>query len=169
MKFNELSQIIETTQNVLQYKALQTVNQLLVVRNWLIGYHIVEYEQNGEDRATYGQQIVLKLAEQLKLRKLKGFSHTNLKLYRQLYKTYPQLIKPIAKLLTIYLPNFDGFQIRQIESGEFRKSLDTLYQLNEIGQIQSDQFETDADKLLEHFSFSHFVHLLTVRVSIKIK
>lgn len=30
------------------------VNQLLTIRNWAIGYYIVEFEQNGKDRADYG-------------------------------------------------------------------------------------------------------------------
>ncbi len=171
MKFNELSQIIETTQNVLQYRALQTVNQLLVVRNWLIGYHIVEYEQNGDDRVAYGTNALQKLAQKLKNRGLRGFSYSNLKLFRQLYQNYPHLRKPIYKIISSFVEEnqvlsktteYQSNEIRQIGSGEFEKSLKVLYQLNEIGHIESDQFETDADKLLEHLSFSHFVHLLTI-------
>lgn len=33
------------------------VNQLLTVRNWMIGCYIVEYEQNGKERAEYGTQL----------------------------------------------------------------------------------------------------------------
>ena len=47
MKFTELIKVIENTSNQLQKRALNSVNQLLVIRNWLIGCYIVEYEQKG--------------------------------------------------------------------------------------------------------------------------
>ena len=33
------------------------VNQLMTLRNWAIGYYIVEYEQEGSDRAEYGSHF----------------------------------------------------------------------------------------------------------------
>ncbi len=41
--------------------AKSAVNQLLTVRNWVIGYYIVEYEQNGKDRAKYGTNLLVNL------------------------------------------------------------------------------------------------------------
>ena len=46
---SDLCGIIETSQKV----AHQTVNALLVQRNWLLGYRIASEELNGEDRAEY--------------------------------------------------------------------------------------------------------------------
>ena len=37
------------------------VNQLLTIRNWAIGYYIVEFEQNGKARAEYGSNLLEKL------------------------------------------------------------------------------------------------------------
>jgi predicted nuclease of restriction endonuclease-like (RecB) superfamily len=34
------------------------VNTSLTLRNWIIGYYIVEYEQNGKDRAEYGEKLI---------------------------------------------------------------------------------------------------------------
>ena len=34
--------------------AVKTINQATTLRNWIIGCYIVEYEQNGSDRAKYG-------------------------------------------------------------------------------------------------------------------
>jgi hypothetical protein len=59
--FDKLITTIEQVHRQLQAAAASSVNQSLTVRNWLIGYYIVEFEQNGEDRATYGQQILQKL------------------------------------------------------------------------------------------------------------
>lgn len=35
--------------------ATKAVNVALTLRNWLIGCRIVEFEQEGKDRATYGE------------------------------------------------------------------------------------------------------------------
>ena len=45
-----ISQLITTINDVhseLQANAANAVNKALTIRNWLIGYYIVEYEQNG--------------------------------------------------------------------------------------------------------------------------
>jgi hypothetical protein len=61
-------------------------NIVMTIRNWLFGYHIVEYEQDGEDRAKYGSQLLKNLAQSVNL---KGISETNLKVFRQFYLTCP--------------------------------------------------------------------------------
>lgn len=38
--------------------AKSAVNQLMTLRNWAIGYYIVEYEQGGNDRAEYGTNLL---------------------------------------------------------------------------------------------------------------
>ena len=58
--FDRLVCNITSVQDVLQAQAAHAINQALTTRNWLIGYYIVEYEQNGEDRAKYGEQLLNK-------------------------------------------------------------------------------------------------------------
>jgi hypothetical protein len=41
-------------------------NQALVVRNWMVGAYIVEFEQDSADRAKYGTRLLETLAEDLK-------------------------------------------------------------------------------------------------------
>jgi len=65
------------------------VNAAIVATHWLIGRHIVLYEQKGKTRATYGTAILAKLARDLIPRYGKGFSETNLKRTRQFYLSYP--------------------------------------------------------------------------------
>lgn len=74
----------------LKRKVSGTVNLGHTLRNWLFGFYIVEYEQNGEDRAKYGDQILEKISEGLR-GKVNGTSVTNLRLFRQFYQTYPQI------------------------------------------------------------------------------
>ena len=61
MNFEALVKHISTIQNTLQAQAAHAVNLALASRNWLIGCYIVEFEQNGEDRAAYGEQMLKKI------------------------------------------------------------------------------------------------------------
>lgn len=65
MNFEQLATIITDTHQQLQQSAVKAVNQRLTVRNWLIGFYIVEFEQNGEDRATYGEQLLKNLEQRI--------------------------------------------------------------------------------------------------------
>ena len=89
MKFKQLIDIIRKTHFSLQQRAVSAVDRNLIARNWLIGFYIVEFEQKGEDRAKYGEKLLEKIVEEAK--NIKGFSHRNLKLFRQFYFTYPQI------------------------------------------------------------------------------
>jgi hypothetical protein len=44
-------------------QAQRQVNTTLTLRNWIIGFYIVEYEQNGKDRAEYGEKLYKAIAE----------------------------------------------------------------------------------------------------------
>ena len=37
----------------------------MTLRNWAIGYYIVEYEQDGSDRAEYGSHLLKNLEKQI--------------------------------------------------------------------------------------------------------
>ena len=50
MKFGQLIEAINQAHVSMQSSAVKAVNRHLTIRNWLIGYYIVEFEQNGEDR-----------------------------------------------------------------------------------------------------------------------
>ena len=72
-----------------QSAAARSVNHLLTMQNWLIGAYIVEYEQNGEDRAVYGEQLLKTMAVDLAQRGLSRMSETNLKYCRTFTLSYP--------------------------------------------------------------------------------
>ena len=54
----------------------------------LIGHYIVEYEQNGEDRAEYGAKILDKLSNGLRTKNLSNVNTVELRRFRRFYKTY---------------------------------------------------------------------------------
>ncbi len=93
--FNILLSNIKSIHLQLQDSAAKAVNKLLTIRNWLIGYYIVEYEQNGEDRAQYREMLLERLAESLNQHRL---SFRNLKLFRQFYLTYPQIWQSVTAI-----------------------------------------------------------------------
>ncbi len=95
MFFEQLIAIIEQTSRGLQKRAISSINQFLVFRNWLVGFYLVEFEQNGEDRAQYGDSLLESIAIELKKKQLKGMSATNLKLFRQFYEIYPRFLESI--------------------------------------------------------------------------
>ena len=57
---------------------------------WQIGHDIVEFEQGGQTRATYGQALIKNLSHDLRLRHGKGFSRSNVIRARQFYLAYPK-------------------------------------------------------------------------------
>ena len=68
--------------------AVKAVNAQLLLTNWNIGQHIVEFEQNGLYKAEYGAGLLEKLSKDLSLIYGKGFSLSNVKRFRQFYITY---------------------------------------------------------------------------------
>ena len=64
------------------------INTTLVRTYWSTGRHIVEYEQNGADRAKYGANLMNDLVRDLRARYGRGFSKTNLIYMRKFYLVF---------------------------------------------------------------------------------
>lgn len=73
-------------------RVARSVNSTQVVANWLVGREIVEAEQAGTRRATYGAALLKQLSESLTVSFGKGYSVDNLEAFRNFYLAYPQLI-----------------------------------------------------------------------------
>lgn len=68
---------------------MTAVNKELLGANWQIGKHIVEYEQQGSEKAEYGSALLSSLSKDLKSSFGRGFSKSNVYLMRQLYLKFP--------------------------------------------------------------------------------
>jgi hypothetical protein len=69
---------------------LRSVGVALVVRNWLFGCYIVEYEEGGADRSQLcGKALIDRLAKTLSGRGLRDISPANLRKFRSFYESYP--------------------------------------------------------------------------------
>lgn len=88
MNFEQLVALCQRTHQEIGVRAARAVDAHLVVRNWLFGHYIVEYEQRGADRAEYGARFLQSLGNRLKPLGIKGTGPTNLKLFRQFYLIY---------------------------------------------------------------------------------
>ena len=82
--FNKVSELLKAAQNTV----LQTINTTMVETYFEIGKMIVEEEQQGEERAKYGNQLITELSKKLSSDFGKGFSSTNIKQMRSFYIFY---------------------------------------------------------------------------------
>lgn len=81
---DELLGALAHTHTLLQQQAARSVDLALVVRNWLFGRHIVEFEDGAASRAElYGKRLLDNLAKQLTERLGPGFSKRNLEQCRR--------------------------------------------------------------------------------------
>ena len=95
------NQIIEDIKNLLinsRQTLQQSVNTVMVQTYWQIGKMIVEDEQNGDKRASYGKQQLLNISNALTKEFGKGFDTRNLRNMRQFYTTFPIWQSVNAKL-----------------------------------------------------------------------
>ncbi len=111
MKFQDLISELTDADLTLRSETVRAINLALVVRNWLFGWYIVEFEQNGEDRAKYGDGLIKQIAEQLKKKGVSGCAATNLRSFRVFYDRFIEKRNLSEKL------------IHQTVSGKFRKLL----------------------------------------------
>lgn len=142
--FNDLASIVQTTHDAAQSSAVKAINRMQTMRNWLIGYYIVEFEQHGKDRAEYGTQLLKKLEERVDR---KGLTTTLFKWARKFYRLYPQMMEnlPIPICATVM------HQLQPIENKG-----DT------IGASMTHQFVTPGKTIISHLSFTHLREIMTL-------
>jgi predicted nuclease of restriction endonuclease-like (RecB) superfamily len=82
--------------------AARTVNALMTATYWEIGRRIVEFEQEGEERAGYGEQLLAQLSADLTSKFGRGFGVDNLQRFRSFFLNYP--LESIYATLSRRLP-----------------------------------------------------------------
>ena len=109
MNYEQLLNSIVSLHQRAQAGAVASVNQFLVVRNWLMGAYMIEFEQHSEGRAAYGSRLLHRLSLDLGAQQIKGCSPDMLERMRQLYLEYPQLRNsisaPLVRKLAVPLPH----------------------------------------------------------------
>lgn len=150
--FETLVSYIQETHIYFHNYAARQVNNAFTLRNWLVGRYLFEYEQNGLDRASYGERLYRNLAGRLKENRVKGMSFTFLHTCKQFYITYPQIVQT----LTEQLPALENplFKIVQMPSEQFK-----IAQNKNEGTGISVQNPT---LFLSKVSFSHIVEFVKI-------
>ncbi|WP_394755661.1 DUF1016 N-terminal domain-containing protein, partial [Rhodoferax sp.] len=156
--FNLLVTSIVHIHQETQAFATKAVNVALTLRNWLIGYRVVEFEQQGKNRATYGESLIESLALRLVSHGLTRVTPRELRRYRQLYQVYPQIWASLAPkspaqqgfgpllnlqhLLPLLSPPSMSMPIRESVTPE------------------SQMTETATPQLIHHLSFTHLAEII---------
>lgn len=151
--FNDLASIVQTTHDAAQSSAVKAINRMQTMRNWLIGYYIVEFEQNGKDRAEYGTQLLKKLEERVDR---KGVNVTLLQMSRNFYKLYPQMVN-------LFVPNQKYSTTSNIsESSVQLKSNSANNETNLICATVSHKYQTSPELMISRLSFSHLREIMAL-------
>lgn len=165
MQLGQLIQVIQQTHEQTQQFAVQQVNNSLTLRNWLIGFYLVEYEQKGEDRADYGANLLAQVAGELKKCGIKGLNDRALRGCRSFYSCYPQIWRTVSAKL--YSPENEADAIWRTVSAIFKALPENLQTVSAELQNEGEQPGTEAakhslpaDMLLTRLSFSHFIELM---------
>lgn len=160
MNFEQLATIITDTHQQLQQSAVKAVNQCQTVRNWLIGFYIVEFEQNGEDRAKYGEFLLKNLEQKINL---KGLNITLFKRSRVFYMVYPQLVTVIK---TVLAP-IGASAMHLLEMQDTEKSASVMHLFQNIENKQHIGDTIEPQKLISSISFTHFIELMKIDNPVK--
>ena len=142
--FADLIQQIHRTHAELSAQANKAINVSLTLRNWLIGLHIVEYEQGGADRAQYGTQLLNTVSLELERLKIPRCEARELRRYRQFYQVYPQIRESLTPELVKRIPTVSNLGVSD-------------------SQIEADVSETSlvsGKTLISRLSFTHISELL---------
>ena len=150
LTFENLIGNVEHVHDITSSYAKGAVNQLLTVRNWMIGYYIVEFEQHGKNRAEYGTHLLENLAKRIEI---KGLDRQMLNTCRTFYIKYPQICETVShKLKSVgYVYNLPDFQ--EVITGNEKE---------EICETASRKFETPPETLISRLPFSHIKEIMAI-------
>ena len=162
LNFDSLVGRINLIQDALQAQAAHAVNLSLTARNWLVGYYIVEYEQHGEDRAKYGENLINRLAESINR---KGFEPRSLRVYRRVYLVYPQLgtvIEPYLLKNGAILSDSAFSSIWQSVPAKLQTSENQSDEIWRSALAKLEDWSTPADKLFNKLNYTCLAYLTSI-------
>jgi predicted nuclease of restriction endonuclease-like (RecB) superfamily len=143
LSFDGLVASIQQVHVEMAARASRAVNRSLTLRNWLIGLYIAEYEQQGADRARYGEGLLDQLAARLVRAGVARAEARELRRYRLFYAAYPRIWETLSPELKAQLfPTAAGPPMT-------------------IRESPSPESGVPASDVLARLSFSHIAELLT--------
>jgi hypothetical protein len=139
LSFNLLIESINQVHSSFQSQSVKAVNMGLTMRNWCIGFYIVEFEQNGEDRAKYGATLIVNIAQSIKI---KGLTAPELSRCRQFYQVYPEILGTKTQE-----------SLRNMTNGKTTKQI--------LGST-TQELQSNENPLISFISYTHFVELIKI-------
>lgn len=164
----ELETSVNKLNSVFEEDTAKTINKNVTARNWLIGFYIVNYEQHGEDRATYGEKTIKNLADKLNKKTL---SYRNLMLYKQFYLEFAVLEESIYN----YVLNEFHSEERFVENISQKLLADksncaisdciiqSPIRQSMIAQSLPPDLQLPPEKLFSQLSYTHFVLIMGLK------
>ncbi len=126
--YSQIEELLQTARK----KVVSYVNQTMAYTYFVIGKTIVEFEQDGQERATYGRSLLKGISKRLTQDFGKGFSVDNLENMRRFYLAYSKSETLSRKSETVAFPlswshyltlmRIDGLSERQFYEIEAAKN-----------------------------------------------
>lgn len=139
--FVNLVRFIQGVHEELTARASRAVNLSLTLRNWLIGWHIAEYELHGADRAKYGEQLLATLSVELEGIGVSSCGRRQLYQYLHFYQVYPQIVRSVTAQFPALIPS---------------------PRLREKVRLATAQFGAEPQNMLRRLSYTHFEQLVAL-------
>ena len=161
--YQKLIDSISLTFSTARQNVASAVNIEMLSAYWSIGKVIVEFEQKGEQKATYGKSLLENLSKDLNLRYGKGFSRSNLNYMRLFYIKYP-----ICETVSHKLSWSHYFELLKVEDDLAREfyqnqaeidnwTVRELKRQKKTGLFHRLALSQDKEKVLELSKKGHFV------------
>jgi predicted nuclease of restriction endonuclease-like (RecB) superfamily len=155
-EFENLATTFQVTQDALLRHSARAVDSALVVRNWLFGWYLVEFENASASRADlYGKELINKLAKRLKEKGLQGISPTNLRKFREFFQAYPEIQRAtsVTSLALLGSPSF-------LQDSASTEKIQQTLSVESFQSMRQAAFTQIASSL--PLGWSHYVELLTL-------
>ena len=155
-EFENLATTFQVTQDALLRHSARAVDSALVVRNWLFGWYLVEFENASASRADlYGKELINKLAKRLKEKGLRGVSPTNLRKFREFFQAYPEIQRAtsVTSLAGLGSPSF-------LQDSASTEKIQQTLSVESFQSMRQAAFTQIASSL--PLGWSHYVELLTL-------
>lgn len=156
--FSQISELLENSRK----RVLVAVNQTMVLTYFEIGRMIVEDEQNGENRAEYGKNVLKDLSVYLTSKFGRGFSDTNLRQMRNFYILYSEQIQQTLSAEF----KIENNSKPQTASAELQKISQKLSDESEISSTPLTKFGNQKQQTLSdnfNLSWSHYLKLMRIK------
>jgi len=158
LEFSGLVEKIQSIHHELKRSALRSVNTMLTIRNWLIGYYITNYEMQGADRAQYGERLMDSISLELQRLKVPRSAKRELQRFCQFYRTYPLIVRSLNAEL--------GKVVWGDIKPEITVTADSSVFSPKVRSVNA-QLAKLSSRLLNNLSYAHFEILITIEDELK--